>query len=208
MRRRHGWIGACRATSAVVHRSFLSTSSRALHHPAPAGRQRKTHRSPRARIVAAGRAETGKSRPGKRPARHGFRSRRGSGRTQCRSGGDGDGDGDGNVRDNVPPDARPGPPGEESRPRGRSACSPRARPRVYPVTSTSATPVRASLSGVRAHASAAPGTRRRGKMSPIRSSSSSRVDLCCLALFRRLPLAFSLIKQLFCLVKELRLLLS
>lgn len=98
-----GWIGACRATSAVVHRSFLSTSSRALHHPAPAGRQRKTHRSPRARIVAAGRAETGKSRPGKRPARHGFPFPAGlSGRTHS----GGDGDGDGNVRDNVPPGRR------------------------------------------------------------------------------------------------------
>lgn len=75
-----------------------------------------------------------------------------------------------------------------------------SRPRVYPVTSTSATPVRASLHGRFAFGRA----RARIGGSPIRSCSSSRVDLC-LALFRRLPLGFSLIKQLFCLVKELRL---
>lgn len=93
-----------------------STSSRALlplHHPAPAARpvgihggrrpDGKERRADPPRSYHHGRAETGKSRPGKRPARHGFPFPAGlSGRTHS----GGDGDGDGNVRDNVPPGRR------------------------------------------------------------------------------------------------------
>lgn len=156
-----------------------------------AGRERKTRRSPaRARIIMG---EPKRASQGRENARRAtaFRSRRGS-----------------RVAHTVGATATATGTCVTTYPRTRARAAGRdgkeeSRPRVYPVTSTSATPVRASLHGRFAFGRA----RARIGGSPIRSCSSSRVDLC-LALFRRLPLGFSLIKQLFCLAKELRLLLS